>query len=75
MFIYQILQQILGNIRLLNDLYVVLCFTEEHLEFIWQPKAAQDLLWNLITTELLEMSLSLTSLLQGAPQLCISASP
>ena len=42
---------------------------EDNLEVIWQPKDAQDLLWNLIII-LLEMSPILhTSLLQGAPHI------
>ena len=41
---------------------------EEPLKIIWHLKAAQDLLWNLTITILLEISpMSLTPLLQGGP--------
>ena len=43
--------------------------TEDHLYSIWQPKAAQDLLWNLMLTRLLEMILyiSCLTLARSAP--------
>ena len=43
---------------------------KESPKIIWQPKVAQDLLWNLTFTTLLELILmSLNLLLQGGPHL------
>ena len=43
---------------------------KESPKIIWQPKSAQDLLWNLTFTTLLELILmSLNLLLQGGPHL------
>ena len=46
----------MGSLRLPNNLWVVLCKSMYYLKIIWQPKAAQELLQNLIIAALLELS-------------------
>ena len=48
--IYQNAQQIPGTLGLPFDLQLVLCSANDHLRIIWQPKDAQNLIWNLIFT-------------------------
>ena len=48
---------------------MVLCGTDDHLNNVWQPKAAKDLLTNLILTTILQMIQCRLPLLQEEPQI------
>ena len=48
---------------------MVLCGADDHLNNVWQPKAAKDLLTNLILTTILQMIQCRLPLLQEEPQI------
>ena len=59
-----------GQLKACNWSSRVFLLHRIHMKNIWQPLAAQDLLWNLILTVLLEMRPMLfTSFLQGVPRI------
>ena len=60
----------MGSLGLPSGPWVVLCKLKDYLEIVWQPGAAQDLLWSLVIKTLPAVDLMLfTTLLKGRPQI------